>query len=191
MNNLGPQTIDTERLTIRPWTLEDAPAAFRNWLTDPRVQLPLAEPIYQDQASVEALISRYMLDFETKGTYRWAIQLKETGECIGLIAFFLLDAINEHGEIEYGIGRDYWGKGLTTEACKAVIRFGFEAMRLHRIQISYKEYNTASLRIIEKCGLVREGIYREYYKENGTYVSRIFYSILNDEYEKVKSQGVL
>lgn len=190
MNNLGPQRIETHRLIIRPWSLEDAPAALRNWAADPLVQIPLAEPVYADREAVETLIEKYMLSFETEGKYRWAIQLKETGECVGLIAFFSLDPVNEHGEIEYGIGREYWGRGLITEACKAVIQYGFETMGLHRIQISYKEYNKASLRIIEKCGFTREGIYREYYKENGAYVSRIFHAMLLDEYEKAKAQGV-
>ena len=191
INHLGPQRIETERLIIRPWTKEDAPSAFKNWAADPLVQVPLAEPVYENQEAVEALIERYMAAFETEGKYRWAVELKQTGECIGLIAFFFLNPVNEHGEIEYGLGREYWGKGLITEAAKAVIKFGFETLKLHRIQVSYKEYNKASFRVIQKCGFTYEGVYREYYKEGAGYVSRIFYSMLSHEYEESKAQGLM
>ena len=188
--NLGPKIIETKRLILRPYVKEDAVSIFKNWAADPSVQIPLAEPVYETLDAVEALVDEYIHSFEKTGKYRWAMVSKETGECIGLIAYFLVDTNNDFAEMEYGLGQNYWNKGLTTEAVKALIKFGFEEMKLHKIQITYKEYNKASKKVIEKCGLFYEGKLRDYFKESDKYVSRVYYSILADEYKSAKDKGV-
>ena len=65
-----------------------------------------------------------------------------------------------------------------TEAVKALINFGFEKIGLHRIQISAKEMNAPSKRVIEKCGFVYEGTFRDYFFMDGQYVDRLYYSII-------------
>ena len=187
ISNVGPQTIETDRLILRVYEPTDAAAIFKNWASDPAVQIPLNEPVYDTLESVQALVDEYIHSFETSGKYRWALISKETGECIGLIAYFLVDTKNNFAEMEYGIGKEYWGQGLTTEAAKAVMAFGFEKMHLHKVQITCKEYNKASQKVIEKCGLVYEGTLRDYFNEEGRYVGRVYYSMLADEYFKIAS----
>lgn len=188
--NIGPQTIQTKRLLLRKYAVTDAAAVFTNWASDPSVQIPLNEPVYETLESVEKLLREYIDSFETTGKYRWALVSKESGECIGLISYFLVDTNNDFAEIEYGIGKKYWGQGLTTEAVEAVIEFGFEQMKLHKVQITCKEYNKASQRVIEKCGLTYEGTLRDYFNEAGSYVGRMYYSILVDEYRKLKEKSL-
>lgn len=190
ISNIGPQRIETERLVLRTYVEADATAIFKNWASDPAVQIPLDEPVYETIEAVQSLVREYIHSFETTGKYRWALISKKTGECIGLISYFLVDRNNDFAEIEYGIGQEYWGQGLTTEAVKAVIEFGFEKMKLHKIQITCKEYNKASQRIIEKCGLTYEGTLRDYFNEQGNYVGRMYYSVLVDEYRKERCKGL-
>ena len=64
----------------------------------------------------------------------------------------------------------------------AIISFGFDKINLHKVQISCKSINIPSKRVIEKCGFVYEGTLRDYFYENGEYVSRLYFSILRDEY---------
>ena len=117
-------------------------------------------------------------------SYRWAVVLKETDECIGQIAYFLVDEKNHFAEIEYCIGRDYQNRGLATEAAKAVIAYGFEEIGLHKVQICHKSINPASKRVIEKCGLHYDGTLRDYFYMDGRYVDRLYYSMLETEYHK-------
>ena len=76
----------------------------------------------------------------------------ESGECIGQIAYFLVDQTGSWGEIEYAIGTAYQGKGYATEATKAVIDYGFKNIGFHKVQICVRPSNIKSKRVIEKCG---------------------------------------
>ncbi|NCB41833.1 MAG: N-acetyltransferase [Clostridia bacterium] len=180
--NIGPEKMVTQRLIIRPYVKKDAVAIFRNWASDPLFQVPLNEPVYNHLEEVEDLVQKYIHAFETTGKYRWALATKDTDECIGLISYFLIDDKNDFAEMEYGIAREYWGQGLTLEAVEAVVQFGFEKMKLHKVQITCKEYNKASRRVIEKCGMVYEGTLRDYFNEEGKYIGRMYYSLLAQEY---------
>lgn len=113
----------------------------------------------------------------------WAIIEKNSGKCIGQIAFFLVDSINHFAEIEYCVGSAFQKKGYATEATKAIIEYGFNNINLHKIQINTKAINLPSKRVIEKCGLKYEGTLRDYFFLNGEYTGRLYYSILRSEFE--------
>ena len=108
---------------------------------------------------------------------------RKSGQCIGQIAYFLVDSKNHFAEIEYCIGQQFQCRGFATEAAKAVIDFGFRNMNLHKVQICTKTINAPSKRVIEKCGLTYEGTLRDYFYMDGKYVGRLYFSILRDEYE--------
>ena len=67
---------------------------------------------------------------------------------------------------------------------KAVIAFGFEKIGLHRVEIDCRPENTASKRVIEKCGLTCEGNFRDFFWRKDHYEGRMVFSILKEEYEK-------
>ncbi|NCB04295.1 MAG: N-acetyltransferase [Clostridia bacterium] len=179
----GTQTVETARLILRRFTQADGASVLKNWAADARVQSPYAEPVYETPEAVRGLLGRYIAAYEERNAYRWAIVLRERQECIGQIAFFLVDEKNRFAELEYCIGSAFQGRGLATEATRAVMGFGFAHMNLHKVQISHKAGNTASRRVIEKCGFVYEGTLRDYFYEDGRYTDRLFYSVLRSEYE--------
>lgn len=178
----GTREITTERLLLRPFMLSDGEAMLKNWIADEKIQSMYCEPIYSTKDEVRKLLCQYIDNYSKKDYYRWAIVLRENGECIGQIAFFLVDSENHFAEIEYCVGGQYQRRGLATEATKAIIRFGFEQIGLHKIQICHKSNNIASKRVIEKCGFVYEGTLRDYFYTDGNYVGRCYYSLLRDEY---------
>lgn len=182
LTHIGTMKIETERLILRKFQYTDDESMLKYWISDPAIQSMYAEPIYTTKQEVKELIDKYINAYEKDDYYRWAVILKETGECIGQIAYFLVDNKNHFAEIEYCIGTSFQKRGLATEATKAVIKYGFNKINLHKVQICHKSINIASCRVIEKCGFVYEGALRDFFYMDGQYVDRLYYSILKSEF---------
>lgn len=156
---------------------------LKYWIADEQIQSMYSEPVYTTKEAVNELLDKYISSYEKNYYYRWAIIERNSGECIGQIAFFLVDSKNHFAEIEYCIGSEFQCRGYVTEATKAIIKYGFEKMNLHKIQICTKSINKPSKRVIEKCGFTYEGTLRDYFYMNGDYVGRLYFSILRNEFE--------
>lgn len=185
LTHFGTQKIETERLILRRFEYSDADDMLKYWISDPKIQSLYSEPVYSTKEEVKELLDKYISSYERKDYYRWAIILKESNECIGQIAYFLVDNNNHFAEIEYCIGSLFQRQGLATEATKAVIKYGFHNINLHKVQICHKSSNIPSRRVIEKCGLVYEGTLRHYFYQDGEYIDRLYYSILRDEFIEI------
>ena len=159
--------------------MEDAKSVLDNWAGDEKVQKMYGEPAYKTVEEVKSLLQKYIAGYVTGYTYRWAVIEKESGECIGQIAFFLVDKFNSWGEIEYAIGKAYQGKGYATEAAKAVIDYGFKEIGFNKVQICVRPSNVKSKNVIEKCGFEYEGMLRDYFFIDGEYEGRMYYSLLS------------
>ena len=182
-NECGTKDINTDRLLLRQFKYEDAESMMKNWSGDEYVQKMYGEPVYKTIEDTNKLLDKYIGGY-SKGThFRWAVIEKSSGECIGQIAYFLVDTSGHFGEIEYCIGTAFQGKGYATEATKAVIRYGFEEINFNKVQICVRPSNTPSKKVIEKCGFTYEGTLRDYFFIDGKYEGRMYYSILRNEYE--------
>ena len=179
-------TITTDRLVLRRFEYSDDVSMLRNWIADEKIQTMYSEPVYSTKEEVKELLDKYIGSYERPDYYRWAVIEKESGECIGQIAYFLVDSKNHFAEIEYCIGAEFQCKGYATEATQTVIAFGFDKINLHKVQICTKTINIPSRRVIEKCGFTYEGTLRDYFYMNGEYVGRHYFSILREEYESQK-----
>ncbi|MBQ5331948.1 MAG: GNAT family N-acetyltransferase [Oscillospiraceae bacterium] len=184
MRSAGTENIETERLLLRRFCLSDSSDMLKYWVSDEKIQHSYCEPVYKTQEEVCGLLNKYISSYSSNDYYRWAIIERESGRCIGQIAFFLVDCKNHFAEIEYCIGADFQCRGYATEAARAVISFGFERAELHKIQICHRSNNLPSKRVIEKCGFTYEGALRDYFFIDGRYYDRLYYSILCDEYFK-------
>lgn len=183
LTHTGTETIETERLILRKFQYTDDDAMLKYWIADEKIQSLYSEPVYTTKAEVRELLDKYIGSYEKDDYYRWAVIEKNSGECIGQIAFFLVDSKNHFAEIEYCIGSEFQNNGYATEATKAVIRYGFEHINLHKVQICTKTINKPSKRVIEKCGFTYEGTLRDYFYMNGEYVGRLYFSMLKSEYK--------
>lgn len=184
LTHIGTNTIETERLILRRFEYSDNASMRKNWIADKNIQSLYREPVYTTELEVKELLDKYIGSYEKEDYYRWAVIDKLSGECIGQIAFYLVDSTNNFAEIEYCIGSDFQCKGLATEATKAIISYGFEKINLHKVQICTMTINSASKRVIEKCGFTYEGTLRDSFFIDDKYIGRLYYSILKDEYEK-------
>lgn len=184
LTHIGTNTIETERLILRKFEYSDNASMRKNWIADKKIQSLYREPVYTTESEVKDLLDKYIGSYEKRDYYRWAVIDKLSGECIGQIAFYLVDSKNNFAEIEYCIGSNFQCKGLATEATKAIIAYGFEKIKFHKVQICTMTINSASKRVIEKCGFTYEGTLRDSFFIDDKYIGRLYYSILKDDYEK-------
>lgn len=182
LTHTGTKTIETERLILRRFEYTDDDAMLKYWVADKKIQSLYSEPVYTTKEAVKELLDKYISSYEKSDYYRWAIIEKNSNECIGQIAYFLVDSKNHFAEIEYCIGSDFQCQGFATEATKAVISYGFNNMNLHKVQICTKTINKPSKRVIEKCGFTYEGTLRDFFYMDGEYVGRLYFSMLRSEF---------
>lgn len=155
----SPPTLSTTRLLLRRIAVEDADDMYlyscREDVTRYLLWDPHPDPLYTDKY-VRYLQERYAVgDY-----YDFAVVLRETGRFIGTAGFTSFDLPNRSAEIGYVISPFYQGQGYATEAVRAILSFGFEHCGLSRISAVCMKENRASLRVMEKCGLKREGLLR-------------------------------
>ena len=107
----------------------------------------------------------------------------EKGGFIGLVSLKLSSAKFNSAEIWYKINVEHWNKGYATEAIRAVIRFGFDRLKLHRIEAGCAVENLASIRVLEKAGMTQEGRKRQILPLKTGWMDNFEYAILDVEWK--------
>jgi RimJ/RimL family protein N-acetyltransferase len=171
------ETIYTERLVLRPFTLTDA-RRVKALAGDRRIyETTLFVPHPYEDGMAEAWISTHLACFyEGKGVV-FAICLRN-GLLIGAVSLSR-DGLFNRAELGYWIGVDFWNRGYCTEAVKALLEYGFKVLKYHKISARYFAGNHSSGRVMEKAGMVREGVLQDEVFKDGRYISVELYGILN------------
>lgn len=149
-----PWVLETERLGFRPFTIDDLPQLIKQ-RSDPDVNRYLGGTRLQNPEFLSKRILFYIECFEKFGFGSCVMIWKETGEFIGSAG---LQPLEDTGEIEvgYSLMKEYWGRGIGTEAARAWMEFGFGEKGLERIVAVAVTENKASQRIMEKLGMSYE-----------------------------------
>lgn len=180
--------IETERLHLRLLRPEDAPVVQRlaGAYEIAKTVINIPHP-YEDGVAELWIDSTY--DAWTRGrSLHLAVTLKEEDEegrrpLIGAIGLEF-NHQSRFAELGYWLGVPYWNKGYTTEAARALVAYGFETLRLNRIQARHMTNNPASGRVMQKIGMTYEGTHRQAAFRFGEYHDLAMYSILRSEYER-------
>lgn len=186
MNHLGTKTMETDRLILRPFTLEDAPAMYRNWASDSEVTKYMTWPTHAHVGISEMVLSDWLSHYNELNYYQWAIVLKELDEPIGSISAVKVNDTAQWVEIGYCIGRNWWHMGIMSEALRAVMAFFFEEVGVERIQAVHDPRNPNSGAVMVKCGMTREGTLRRTGRNNQGICDEVVYGILREEYNADK-----
>jgi ribosomal-protein-alanine N-acetyltransferase len=149
--------IETARLTLRQFTLADVDDYYRQIWSQPDVTryLPGGQP--RPKGRTVVIINSFLDHWQRHGFGLWAAIYRDAAELIGHCG---LQIVQETGEVEvaYAFGKDYWGRGIASEAAGASLRFGFEELELgHVIALAVPE-NIGSRRVMEKNGMHYEKI---------------------------------
>lgn len=179
MKHCGTQTIETDRLILRKFTLADSNAMYQNWAADIEVTKYLMWPAHESQEISEMVTKEWVDSYSKNNFYQWAIIFKEESDKpIGSIAITHMDERISMLHIGYCIGREWWHRGITTEALAAVINFLFKNVEAKRIESRHDPQNPNSGAVMKKCGMVYEGTLKSSDWNNQGICDACYYSIL-------------
>lgn len=143
--------VETERLVLRRFTKEDADAHLAI-VSDPEFRTHFPARYRPDRDGVLVGIGRFLEHWYQFGFGVWLLELKSEQRPVGYCGLRHL-APTDEVELLYGIDKALWGQGLTTEAARASLRYGFEEMGFARVMAVTVHENKGSRRVMEKCGM--------------------------------------
>jgi RimJ/RimL family protein N-acetyltransferase len=180
--------LTTRRLILREFVAEDW-APVLDYQSDPRY-LRYYGWTERTEADARAFVQRF-LDWQVEQPrlrFQLAVTLAKAGRLIGNCGVRLDRAGALVGELGYEIAPTYWGLGYATEAARAMVRFGFEELGLHRSWGHTVAENIASRRVMEKLGMGYEGRLRENKRFKGRWWDAVIYGILVREWQEAREK---
>ena len=149
---------ETPRMLLRQFTEQDA-HLIKDLNSDPAVVKYLHEPLLKTNEHALQVITDIILPQYKNKLGRWAMHLKSNNEFIGWCGLKYNAASNEI-DLGYRLRQIFWGKGYATEAAKATLAYGFNTLHLKQITGTAHVENLASIKILEKIGMVfqKEGV---------------------------------
>jgi RimJ/RimL family protein N-acetyltransferase len=179
--------LETDRLLLRELRLEDAPTVQR-LAGDERIARTTFVPHPYEDGMAEEWIRSQARDYRDGKLVNFGVIQMAEGGLVGSIGL-VLQARHRRAELGYWIGVPYWGRGYCTEAARAVVRWAFRELDLHRITAPHFRSNPASGRVLEKIGMRREGHLREHYLRDGRFEDSVVWGILRSEMEPGEDAG--
>ena len=158
MKLTGTQPLETSRLNLRRFRMEDADAMYRNWASDPEVTRFLTWPTHPSADVTRMVLQGWVARYAEGSSFNWAIVPKGEEQPVGGISVVHLDAEAGIAEIGYCLGHAFWGRGYMPEALRAVIDYLFGTAEVNRIVARHDARNPKSGRVMQKVGLRLEGV---------------------------------
>ena len=182
MKHCGTQRLETDRLILRRYEIDDASAMFKNWASDPEVTKFLMWQTHSSEDVSKNIIKDWVKEYSDEKYYHWAIVLKDNGdEPIGDIAVVHMNENVSMMHIGYCIGRSWWHQGFTSEALKAVMDYLFDVVNANRIESRHDPRNPYSGKVMQKCGMKYEGTLRSSDWNNQGICDACYYALLKLE----------
>jgi [ribosomal protein S5]-alanine N-acetyltransferase len=182
-------TLATERLRLRPFALDDAwdveRLAGAREIADTTLNIPHPYPV----GAAVRWIETHQKGWEDCTHVTFAIVDNRTTKLLGAISLMGINTIHRRGEIGYWIAKESWNNGFATEAGLRLIAFGFDDLKLHRIEGRYLLRNPASGRVLQKLGMQREGAQRDWAIKWDKYETLEVCSILEPEWRAQQSDN--
>ncbi len=158
MHHKGTNSIETIRLILRKFTEYDDKDMFTTWASDPEVCKYLSWGPHKDITVTRKRIADWIKNYNLENTYIWAIHLKSMNKPIGSISVEISNDAQGSCEIGYCLGKEYWNRGIMTEALIAVMHYLFYEIGYQYIRAKHDVENIASGRVMQKAGMRFEKI---------------------------------
>lgn len=146
-------TIPTPRLVLRPFSEEDVEPMYCILKEDGVLRyFPRTDPPPRER--VQKMILGLLQHWQERGYGLWAVESRWSGELMGRCGLQYLPDTEEM-EVDFILGKPFWGQGFATEAGRASVRYGFEELGVERVVGIVHLENRASQRVLEKLGMER------------------------------------
>ena len=175
--------IETNRLILREFKKDDWKEVHL-YSTDEEVVrfMPWGPNTEEDTQAFVDRVLKERVKYPRK-EYHFAVIEKSSGKLVGTVEIALGGHKDRHGMLGYCYSRKFWGQGIGTEAAEALIKYGFESLKLHRIWADCDALNYGSQRVLEKNGMRREGCFKKKSFIKGEWRDDFHYAILREEWE--------
>ncbi len=176
LRDLGTVRLETERLILRQFTLDDAQGVFDGWTGD--AACAATWRVHPDVGCTEKILEHWIDEYEDNA-YNWLVERKDTHEIMGNICAMSVDRKNRGCQLGYCYGTRFWGNGYATEALRRVIDFLLDECRFHLIEARHVASNPASGRVMQKVGMCLDAVLpdRVYNTDTGSFEAMLVYSI--------------
>lgn len=171
-------TLRTARLVLGEFTLGDAAEVQRLAGAREVADTTLAIPHPYELRHALSWIEQQQQETVDGPNLSFAVRLLSSGALIGSVGLRDIEPEHRQAELGFWIGRDWWGQGYAREAARAVLRFGFETLKLNRISAHHLVRNPASGRVLLAIGMQREGVLRQRVRKWGKYEDVVLYAVL-------------
>lgn len=153
MNHRGTQRINTDRLLLRPFAMTDAEAMYRHWAADADACRFWSWEPHATLEETRRVLHGWMHQYANREYYHWVIVLKEIAEAIGYIYLNEIDNDARSAAMHFLVGRQFWNRGIMTEACRAVLAFSFRDIGMRAMHSRHHADNPASGTVMRKAGM--------------------------------------
>jgi ribosomal-protein-alanine N-acetyltransferase len=153
IKHIGTNSIETIRLILRRFRVEDTFDMYKNWAGDKETLRYLPWGPHSDVNVTHRRILSWLESYKHLNVYNWAIYLKSDKQVIGSISVEISNDKEKSCEVGYCIGRGFWGREIVPEALQAVMHYLFCEVGYEMIQAKHDVHNIASGRVMQKAGM--------------------------------------
>lgn len=185
--NLKPIILETNRLILKGFSPQDITFIFENYTKD-KIKKELGHQTEEEYQKEEYKQKNGYAAYN-RSFILFMLTEKTSKTIIGRCGLHNWNQEHKRAELGYNItNENFKQKKLMTEAVEAVIQFGFNQLKLHRIEALVGSNNIPSLKIIENHHFIKEGLLRQHYYISGKYEDSVLYSKLSNEYSNKKNE---
>lgn len=179
------QELHTDRLILQPLKPDHADGLLPIWSDADVIRFTYMRPVKDLTSCVQNVVAMMDVSLKRDDAGPYAITLG--GAVIGMAGAVRMSKESGEHELYYHLGRPWWGKGFATEAASAVVDEVFSMPLVHRVSAEVVAENIASIRVLEKAGMMREGRLRGKFFKDGIHRDLYVYSILRNEWQQRKA----
>jgi ribosomal-protein-alanine N-acetyltransferase len=166
---------------LKPLSINEVNTTYLSWLQDPEVMTGIETSGY----TLENLKQYVTVQLGNSNVHFFAIWSNDTNQHIGNIKFEIVDRKAKVSDLGLLIGnKNYWGKGVGSEACKLGITYLFEQLGLRKIYLAVYENNPSAKKLYENAGFKLEGTLRKHVLVNNEYYDKYLMGLFKEEFTK-------
>ena len=178
--NFNPfPNLESDRLLLRRIVEGDVQEIFA-MRSDAENMKYIPRPLVKNLDEAMEHLAKIDSGIENNEAINWAITLKGNSKLLGIIGFYRTKHEHYRSEIGYMLLPEIHGKGIASEAVGIVTKFGFKKMKLHSIEAVIDPKNSASEKVLQKNGFIKEAHFKENEFFEGKFLDSIIYSKLNE-----------